>query len=266
MTAAGAKYDTDDLYPMLPLKDSVCAFCYQPADSAWGDSGRFCTSCVRTRRQLPVSKSFTLFKVPLMPISLAPRGEALANDLRAYKDGHTDALRGAARERLTALVEHFVARHGRCLAERTRQNKFDLVTWVPSAHSNRLRAHHPLVQVLQPCWWLSGRLMGLLERTSQEVPPRTAHPQQFRVTRDLGGRRVLLFDDTMTTGATLQSAAYVLHRAGARVSVVVIGRWFDNDFRNSRDYSKRSLDLGFDYDACVFCDTREPVEARPRPT
>lgn len=40
--------------------------------------------------------------------------------------------------------------------------------------------------------------------------------------RDLGGRRVLLVDDVLTTGATTIAAARPLHEAGARVDVALL--------------------------------------------
>lgn len=63
---------------------------------------------------------------------------------------------------------------------------------------------------------------------NSEISPdlREFRPDRFDVAAgDLAGAGVLLLDDTWTTGARVQSAAYALKRAGvSRVVVVVLGR------------------------------------------
>ena len=58
--------------------------------------------------------------------------------------------------------------------------------------------------------------------------------QAFRCTRNLHGRHLLLVDDTLTTGATLQAAGTALLQAGAaKISVAVVSR-------TARHYEKAS--------------------------
>ena len=68
-----------------------------------------------------------------------------------------------------------------------------------------------------------------------EVIPSERHLHQrksFRVgnPRQIAGRRVLLIDDVLTTGATAAEAAQALLHAGAKaVSVAVLARGMGND-------------------------------------
>ncbi len=54
---------------------------------------------------------------------------------------------------------------------------------------------------------------------------RSLNAGRFRAGQQAAGARVLLLDDTWASGASAQSAAVALKRAGARaVAVVIIGR------------------------------------------
>ena len=50
---------------------------------------------------------------------------------------------------------------------------------------------------------------------------------RFRATMALGGARVLVIDDTWTTGANAQSASAALRLPGPGPSLSAIGRWFN---------------------------------------
>lgn len=64
-----------------------------------------------------------------------------------------------------------------------------------------------------------------LGRTARQANVRGVFAVAAARARDLHGRRVLLVDDVMTTGATLYEAARVLRRAGAaEVSALVLAR------------------------------------------
>jgi len=96
----------------------------------------------------------------------------------------------------------------------------------------------------------------LLRRSPSDVQPRTFDPRKFGATRHLDGEPVLLIDDTWTTGASAQSAAAALKRAGAGpVAAVVIGRhlnrkWHENDRR------LRGITSPFEWDRCALCDNQ----------
>ncbi len=66
--------------------------------------------------------------------------------------------------------------------------------------------------------------------------------------------RVLVIDDTFTSGSRSQSAASALQLAGASVvAVVPIGRYINPDFNErTGEYWNRQRGVGFDFDACCL--------------
>ena len=65
----------------------------------------------------------------------------------------------------------------------------------------------------------------LLQRGASEITHTVARDDGFAALRRLNGERVLLVDDTFTSGARAQSAASALNNAGAQVvAIVPIGR------------------------------------------
>lgn len=85
---------------------------------------------------------------------------------------------------------------------------------------------------------------------------RELSPDRFTATGDLRHRAVLLVDDTWTTGASLQSAAAALKRAGAaEVAGLVIGRRLDRDDPSAGPVLAAIASRPFDWDVCVLCRT-----------
>jgi len=82
----------------------------------------------------------------------------------------------------------------------------------------------------------------------------------FVVTGAATGRRVLLVDDTFTTGAEIQSAASALQTAGATIpAAVVIGRYINPDFSlAAQDLWERAQSRAFTFERC--CLSEEPWE------
>jgi orotate phosphoribosyltransferase len=81
---------------------------------------------------------------------------------------------------------------------------------------------HPLRSLAEP--YLRLPWASLRARPAARGSTRDLDPERFSAAR-LDGARVLLLDDTWTTGASVQSATMALRRAGATaVAVVVLGR------------------------------------------
>jgi predicted amidophosphoribosyltransferase len=189
----------------------------------------------------------------MVPISYSVAREQLHHALASYKRLGGDVARrlGAI---LAAILWRYLAEHERCVARAAGTDRFDLVTTVPSGDRAR-DEHHPLR-------WIVGELVGptrdrhqrLLQRTEQDIPPRTFSDRKFEATQKrLRDRAVLLIDDTWTTGASAQSAAAALREAGAGpVAAVVIGRHLNREWHEN-DRRLRGIGRPFEWTRCAHC-------------
>ncbi|MGH3275607.1 MAG: hypothetical protein ACRDNZ_14950 [Streptosporangiaceae bacterium] len=177
----------------------------------------------------------------VLPVAYAAKGGSHACHLWTYKSGQPGAQ--AARRVLAVLLLVFLREHGPCL--------WDRAGWAASQGGNGQEAiragpthlavvpscrgregPHPLRALAQPCLRLPWA--ELATRPGADGRVRDLDPKRFTVVGPPGagnggsaleGARVLLLDDTWTTGASVQSAAMALRRAGASdVAAVILGR------------------------------------------
>lgn len=129
-------------------------------------------------------------------------------------------------------ARHYAPAYGRALAlalEERFPEGFDILTWVPISRARKLRRGYDQVQLLAGA---VGRELGLRPRKTlykkRNNPPqsgikgraerranvlgvyRAVEPEAF------AGKRILLLDDVVTTGATAGECARVLLTAGAK--------------------------------------------------
>ncbi len=154
---------------------------------------------------------------------------------------------------LAALLWRHLAAHEGCLARAARIDAFELVTVVPSSTLER-EGTHPLPRIVGELTRVTRtRYQRLLRRSRTSVPAREFSAEKYEAAEELGGRSVLLIDDTWTTGANAQSAAAALKAAGAGpVAAVVIGRHINREWRQN-DRHLQQLTRPFDWERCCKC-------------
>lgn len=190
--------------PVRPAGPEACATCHGAIEPAL-DPSPTCAACRSVAAQLDRPL------VPVIPVSLTTAGSGLHRALCRYKSLGADA--GAHARHLAALLGVFVAHHVACAAP----GGADAVLVVPSLGGRR-PAPHPLHEVLGMVPTLPPVLDCLVQGPAP-VRHRRASSLGLVCTRTLAGRRVLVVDDTYTSGAHLQSAGVAAASAGA----VVVG-------------------------------------------
>jgi hypothetical protein len=221
----------------------VCAVCR----SGPGPGYAVCFSCQEVIRQV----SYPAMNV--VPISLYTLNSQLWHVLRYYKDGSGRSAELLATQ-VAAILARFTARHLRCVAA-TLGGDPAVVTSVPSTRPQPRPGQHPLQTAIMRVGRLAPRYRPLLLRGPVYVDHNRADDQAFTVPLRLGGERVLLLDDTLTTGARLHSAASALRLNGASaVAAVVIGRVINPEWNeNCRRIWDQARATQFTFDQCCLC-------------
>lgn len=214
MATVGELSDPYANFMRTPHRGSgFCATCMTFVEPAY----ERCYQCTTHQRWLAA----------VLPISYAERGGQLHTNLAGYKRW-APATAERTRLQLAAVLWRFMLMHERCLAAAAGVDGFDLVTTVPSSDAAR-DERHPLRtivgQFVEPTLERHERV---LRRSTVAVEERGWDPRRFVATRPLAGERVLLIDDTWTTGARAQTAAAAVLEAGAAtVAALVIGRFIN---------------------------------------
>jgi hypothetical protein len=178
----------------------------------------------------------------VVPISYSIRGTAFACDLWRYKTWH--ASDASMRTSLLALLLVFLHDHGDCVWRAAGRAAPDRLAVVPSGCGRP--GTHPLLRLVAP--FLRLPLATLVMRPGEQG--RDLNSSRFVAGELAGGENVLLLDDTWVSGASIQSAAVGLKRAGAAsVTAMVLGRYV-----NPADPAAAGFD-GAPYDPakCIFC-------------
>ncbi len=148
---------------------------------------------------------------------------------------YEDKLRGSILRWKFGGMRNYTEQFGKWMSVTIRDKfdgKFDLVSWVPVSKRRKRRRGYDQAELL--CRQIAGEFglqaVRLLEKTRHTKAQSSLRGQAARRANIVGayrpvqteqfeGKRVLLIDDILTTGATLSECCRVLRTAGA-VSVV----------------------------------------------
>lgn len=229
---------------------------YPPAPRPAGSPGAGCevcrgpvrpgfARCYQCDRHAPLGPA--LLADAVVPISYAIKGTPFADHLWRYKSVPMPSASppppsllppapapvlmpagvpapASARASVLALLLAFLADHGPCVWQRAGMPPPDLLAVVPTGAGRP--GPHPLLRLVSPYLRLPGCRLAL--RPGRQG--RDLDLGRFEVLSRPAGASVLLLDDTWVSGASAQSAAAALKRAGARhVAVVVLGRHVNPD-------------------------------------
>lgn len=225
-----------------PAGDGICSVCHRGARSG----STICYSCRVTTGQV----TYPVFQV--LPISLYEVPDQYWNVLRYYKDDPREEVREQLGTVLAATVARFTARHWSCIIEML-GGEPSLVTTVPSTRGRS--GQHPLARAVRRSSLLLPLHYETLRRGETPITHLQASDSAFVGLHNLNGHRVLLVEDTFTSGARTQSAASALRIAGAHAAAVVtagriIEPGYSDDCRRVWDYARAEP---FSFDACCRC-------------
>jgi hypothetical protein len=139
--------------------------------------------------------------------------------------------------------------HSDCIATAA-GGGWDVITSVPSTAPRE--GEHPLAAAINLVPDLRGQYEELLHRGSGQIDHTVASDGGYEPAHEVSGHRILLVDDTFTSGARAQSAASALNNAGATVAAIVpIGRVINPDFNEENEaYWRRQSKLPYAFDTC----------------
>lgn len=222
-----------------PIGNGVCDVCHGAPFSGWAR----CWSC----RETTDSVTYPLELV--VPISLCERLGQLHYTLRKYKDHDDPQTRHELSVRLAALLARFLHGHRSCIVAKA-GGDWDYITTVPSTHARS--GGRPLEGVINLYPPLAKTYQRVL--TNGPVPVKRLEPddQNFVAMQKISGDSILLVDDTLTSGTSLQAAASALRLAGAEVRAgLVIGRYIKPTFSEETQALWDSVKgVTFDFDSC----------------
>lgn len=195
------------LFPAIHIKGHTCPTCR----GAKLPEYRLCYQCkYACTESNPDSIGFGMF---------ARAGEQSSTNMSRYKSaGNVDGSRNVAALLTGAIFQ----------AIQHPAVTFDLITTAPSMSGRA--GEHPLYALTRKTARSQGvgdKVAPLLTVVPGATKDRTVQRRAFQAERsEISGKRILLIDDTWTSGGTIRSAVLALRQAGAKeVNAVALARW-----------------------------------------
>jgi len=208
------------LVPIAGAQLGVCKTCHS------GANGTFEQCYVCDRNNI----------IEVLPISMSVHGGSLHKRLRQYKSNNSTQRKEYTLE-LAALLYLFLTNHWECLG-----GEPDHIVTVPSPQRD---APKRIIDRISPIRDIHIPLQYKIKRDSA----------QYKAPKELSRKRVLLIDDTFTTGNSVTKAYMALSKVGAEIAIpIVIGRHFHPDFNEAHRKLMDCLD-GDEWrlDRCGIC-------------
>jgi hypothetical protein len=234
--------------PPPPAGPGVCEVCHGWTGTRY-DGSRY-PVCLNCRGVIPRVNYPVLLVVPIS-LTRTDLEAQLHNVLRDYKYAGDPDVRARHTLQVAGLLARFLRSHRRCI-ENVAGDRYDTMTIVPSKRGRT--GKHPLQRAIELVPDFADVYEPLLRPGAGEIGRRAPARDGFVATGAASGRAVLLVDDTLTSGAKLQSAAWALAEGGARVvGAVVLGRVIDPAFSEEAAalWTARQR-LPFDFEQCCL--------------
>ena len=227
---------------VAPVLDRTCSFCYGAVGIRDYDGEPFarCQNCLPYRGLINAV-------IPAV-YSLDSGLESL---LHRYKDFGPE-FRWMSLP-LGSLAAEFFVNHLKCIEGR--YGSFDVFSLAPQGNADRDFDHLNTMLAVVSDWSVSWETDILVKvRQKQDVRgivDRSCYG--LREGKSVENKKILLFDDTWTSGSTLASAAATLKRNGARTVVAVtIGRQV-SDWGTGPEIKEAIRGRRYDPERCVIC-------------
>jgi hypothetical protein len=169
----------------------VCERCHGCPKPDWP----ICWSCELVERQVTTPCKL------IVPISLYRVGGQLHHQLRTYKTGSQAAR--TLRRQTAGILGYFLKLHTDCIAEAA-NGRWTRITSVPSS-TGRI-GEHPLETAINLLPDIRHEYEPLLQPGPTQITHQYASDDAFQALYPLTGERVLLIDDTFTSGERARRA------------------------------------------------------------
>ncbi|MEX2420478.1 MAG: hypothetical protein WD670_01535 [Actinomycetota bacterium] len=237
------------IYVPVPHVDipGTCSACHGAANARGDDYWSTCWNC----RDIPADGVRVI-----VPVSLVHTTESqLYAAARDYKsEGVAAPIRSAHSLLLAATLQRFLREHGDCIRDAA-GGDWMTISIIPSTRGRP--EPHPLEQTIMRAPALRDHYERLLRWTGEAIDHARPNPNAFEAIIGVSGRRILLIDDTFTSGANAHSAAAALRAAGGHVvATVPVGRVVDtrdaDRFPEKLEFWKRQRRAAFSFGSCCL--------------